>query len=33
MGSVALGGLIESYLNVNEELDISKVLKKKIFLH
>ena len=29
MGSVAAGGLIETYSDVNEELDISEVLKKK----
>ena len=29
MGSVAAGGLIESYADVNENLDISDVLKKK----
>ena len=29
MGSVAAGGLIESYSDVNENLDISDVLKKK----
>ena len=29
MGSVAAGGLIETFLDVNEELDISEVLKKK----
>ena len=29
MGSVAAGGLIETFSDVNEELDISKVLKKK----
>ena len=29
MGSVAAGGLIETFSDVNEELDISEVLKKK----
>ena len=29
MGSVAAGGLIETFSDVNEELDISQVLKKK----
>ena len=29
MGSIAAGGLIESYSDVNENLDISDVLKKK----
>ena len=29
MGSVAAGGLIESYSDINENLDISDVLKKK----
>ena len=29
MGSVAAGGLIETYSDVNENLDISEVLKKK----
>ncbi len=29
MGSVAAGGLIETYTDVNENLDISDVLKKK----
>ena len=29
MGSVAAGGLIETYADVNENLDISDVLKKK----
>ena len=29
MGSVAAGGLIETYSDVNENLDISDVLKKK----
>ena len=29
MGSVAAGGLIETFTDVNEELDISEVLKKK----
>ena len=29
MGSVAAGGLIEAFSDVNEELDISEVLKKK----
>ena len=29
MGSVAAGGLIETYNDVNENLDISEVLKKK----
>ncbi len=29
MGSVAAGGLIESYSDINEKLDISDVLKKK----
>ena len=29
MGSVAAGGLIETYSDVNERLDISEVLKKK----
>ena len=29
MGSVAAGGLIETYSDVNENLDISAVLKKK----
>ena len=29
MGSVAAGGLIETYSDVNESLDISEVLKKK----
>ena len=29
MGSVAAGGLIETYSDVNEKLDISDVLKKK----
>ena len=29
MGSVAAGGLIETYSDVNENLDISNVLKKK----
>ena len=29
MGSVAAGGLIETFPDVNEELDISEVLKKK----
>ena len=29
MGSVAAGGLIETYSDVNEELDISEILKKK----
>ena len=29
MGSVAAGGLIETYSDVNEILDISDVLKKK----
>jgi len=29
MGSVAAGGLIETYTDINENLDISDVLKKK----
>ena len=29
MGSVAAGGLIETFSDVNEELDISEILKKK----
>ena len=29
MGSVAAGGLIEAYSDINENLDISEVLKKK----
>ena len=29
MGSVAAGGLIETFSDVNEELDISEVLKKR----
>ena len=29
LGSVAAGGLIETYSDVNEKLDISDVLKKK----
>ena len=29
MGSVAAGGLIESYSDINENLDISEILKKK----
>ena len=29
MGSVAAGGLIETYSDVNENLDFSDVLKKK----
>ena len=29
MGSVAAGGLIETYSDINENLDISEVLKKK----
>ena len=29
MGSVAAGGLIETFSDINEELDISEVLKKK----
>ena len=29
MGSVAAGGLIETYSDVHENLDISDVLKKK----
>ena len=29
MGSVAAGGLIETYSDVQENLDISEVLKKK----
>ena len=29
MGSIAAGGLIESYSDVNENLDISDILKKK----
>ena len=29
MGSVAAGGLIETYTDINENLDISEVLKKK----
>ncbi len=29
MGSVAAGGLIETYLDVNEKLDVSDILKKK----
>ena len=29
MGSVAAGGLIETYSDVNEDLDISDILKKK----
>ena len=33
MGSVAAGGLIETYSDVNENLDISGVLKRKMFLH
>jgi len=33
MGSVAAGGLIECYSDVQENLDISDVLKKKICLH
>ena len=32
MGSVAAGGLIETYSDVQENLDISDVLKKKTFL-
>ena len=33
MGSVAAGGLIETYSDIHENLDISDVLKKKMFLH
>ena len=33
MGSVAAGGLIETFADVNENLDISDVLKKRIYLH
>ena len=29
MGSVAAGGLIDTYSDVNEDLDISDILKKK----
>ena len=29
MGSVAAGGLIKTYFDVNEDLDISDILKKK----
>ena len=32
MGSVAAGGLIETYSDVNENLDISDILKRKTFL-
>ena len=32
MGSVAAGGLIETYSDVQENLDISDVLKRKMFL-
>ena len=32
MGSVAAGGLVETYSDVKENLDISDVLKKKMFL-
>ena len=31
MGSVAAGGLIETYSDVNENLDISEVLQKRMF--
>ena len=31
MGSVAAGGLIETYSDVNENLDISDVFRRKIF--
>ena len=31
MGSVAAGGLIETYSDVRENLDISDVLKEKCF--
>ena len=31
MGSVAAGGLIENYSDIQENLDISDVLKKKVF--
>ena len=31
MGSVAAGGLIETFSDVNESLDISEVLKKDVF--
>ena len=33
LGSVAAGGLIETFSDVNENLDISDVLKKKDVLH
>ena len=33
MGSVAAGGLIETYSDIQENLDISDVLKKKMSLH
>ena len=32
LGSIAAGGLIESYSDVSEELDVSEILQKKVFL-
>ena len=32
MGSIAAGGLVETFSDVNENLDVSDVLKRKIFL-
>ena len=33
MGSIAAGGLIETYADVNESLDISEVFQKNHMLH
>ena len=32
LGSIAAGGLIESYSDVSEELDVSEILQKRVFL-
>ena len=31
MGSIAAGGLVETYSDLNEELDINDILKKRYF--